>query len=257
MRLVNEGKYFVIRFDNRDVGLSTHLDHCGKPSILNMLFPSWATTPYDLDDMAEDAVALLDVLKIKRAHIFGASMGGMIAQLVALLHPDRVITLTSLFSTTGAKSLPQAAFSVRKEFLKAPASETVEAVTDFRYGMASKVLFNSAAATVEERDYVRSRIHKGAARSTYRGGAGRQTLAVLKSPDRTERLKSLKMPTLVLHGDDDRLILPQHGYATAAAIPDASLVIFPGMGHYILPRYWDMIVDAFLKFAAAVKAAPA
>lgn len=229
--LVHRG-YRVIRFDNRDVGLSTKFDAAGMPdmaAIFGALMSGQpAKAPYSLDDMAADAMGLLDALGIKRAHIAGASMGGMIAQLVAINYPDRVLSLTSIMSTTGNPTLPQAkpeAMAV----LMTPAPEGDLEAAIARGINAWKVIGSPGFPTDEK--ILREWVGRDVKRSLYPVGTARQMAAIVANGDRREKLKKLNVPTVVLHGGDDPLVPVDGGKDTAANIPGAELIVVPGMGH--------------------------
>lgn len=228
--LADDG-FFVIRFDNRDIGLSTHLDAAGMPDLGPILTGApIADAPYLLSDMADDTRGLLDALGIERAHLVGASMGGMIAQEFALRYPERIASLTSIFSTPsphiGAPT-PEAAAAL----MMAPPRTEDEAAE--RTVAVYRVIGSPGYALDEEG--LRERGREAFRRSADPFGSSRQLVAISASGDRTERLRDLAIPTLVLHGEADPLIQVAGGIATADAIPGAVLVTFPGMGHE-LPR---------------------
>lgn len=226
--------YRVIRYDNRDIGLSTHLVGVRPPNIpllaslhlLRLRLP----VPYTLDDMAGDAVALLDALGIERAHLVGASMGGMIAQLVAAHYPERTLSLTSIMSTTGHPSLPRAERYATRALLSKPADPTdPEAVIERNTRVRKAVQSTLYPKSDEE-------LRAAAARAFYRGGydpAGvtRQLGAVIVAPHRRQLLGSVRGPSLVIHGEADPLVKAECGIDTAKHLPDATLKLFPGMGH--------------------------
>ncbi len=248
--LVERG-YYVIRHDNRDIGLSTKFTEAGVPNVrrvaLMRLFGLRARLPYRLTEMAEDAVALLDALKIDKAHVVGASMGGMIAQLVAIGHPDRVLSLTSIMSTTGNPRLPRS----RPEALAAlmnrpPAAASMEEVIPF--GIAISKAIGSPAYPGDE-DRLRERIERDYKRSFHPTGPARQLAAILDDGDRRKRLRGVKVPTLVIHGADDPLVPVDGGKDTAAAIPGAQLKIIPGMGHDLPVELVDEVADAIAGIA--------
>ncbi|MCR6482579.1 alpha/beta fold hydrolase [Amycolatopsis sp. OK19-0408] len=233
-----ERGFEVVRFDNRDVGRSTHprFRPASLPAMLAGRFPP---EQYDLKDMAADTVGLLDALDIETAHIAGVSMGGMISQTVAALHPDRVRTLTSIMSTTGSRLLGRPAFStLRLMGAKPPKSreEAVEsAVKMFRHIGSHGFPFDEAG--------VRERAGTGWDRDPTAGGVGRQLGAILKSGNRTAWLRKITAPTLVIHGDRDRMVHPTGGAATARAIPGARLETVPGMGHDLPEGAWPTILE--------------
>ncbi len=230
--LVDRG-YYVIRHDNRDIGLSTKFSEHGIPNFkrvaLMRMLGLRAKLPYRLTDMAQDAAALLDVLGIERAHIVGGSMGGMIAQLLAIDHPHKVRTLTSIFSTTGNRRLPPPRKEAMEALLsKPPASATLEAVIPIGIKV-SRAIGSPAYPTPEER--LRERITRDFHRSFFPEGAARQLAAIVDDGDRRKRLRSVTAPTLVIHGVDDPLVPVEGGRDTARAIPGAKLHEIAGMGH--------------------------
>ena len=242
--------YYVIIFDNRDAGRSTKLDHKGSPMMLLNILPEWMLLGYNaptyhLEDMAADAWALLDKLDISRAHVLGTSMGGMIVQIMALTHPERTLSLSSLMSSTGAKDAAQAALSIKLHMLTAPKSQEVEDLVEFRTWFATKVLLPEAHAP-EDVDFFRHTARFQAQRHRYRSGVTRQTTAIARAKCREERLKQLtSVPALVVHGDADRLVPYENGPRTARALPRSRVLSLPGVGHVITPRVWERIVEHF------------
>jgi pimeloyl-ACP methyl ester carboxylesterase len=249
--LVERG-FHVVRFDNRDIGQSTHLSHIRTPTLKQLVLRDRNAAGYLLEDMAADAVGLLDALGIERAHVVGASMGGMIAQTIAAQHPDRVLSLVSIMSNTGNRWTGQPAFTVIPLMLKAPPKER-QAYIDMIENL-HKVI----GSTDLERDVEDLRAMAGMAfdRRQDPRGAGRQMMAILASGDRTEELKTIRVPTLVIHGTADKLVRPSGGKATAKAIPGAELMMIEGMGHDLPRAAWDRIVDGIVRTAgrAAVAA---
>jgi pimeloyl-ACP methyl ester carboxylesterase len=231
--------YFVVRFDNRDIGLSTHLDSAGAPDILAVLGGDASSVPYGLADLADDTVGLLDALGLDSVHLIGASMGGMIAQLVALRHPARVRSLTSIMSTTGDPSVggpSEAALAL----LLAPAARdrdaAVQRVIDtYRVIGSPGFEFDESA--------LRERAGLSFDRAYDPAGVARQLAAVLTTPDRTRALKGISVPTLVIHGSDDALVDVSGGRATAATVPGAELLVVDGMGHDLPRAMWPEITD--------------
>lgn len=236
-RLAGRG-FEVIRFDNRDAGRSTHPRF--RPASLPAMFAGrFPPEQYDLTDLAADTVGLLDALDIETTHIAGVSMGGMISQTVAALHRDRVRTLTSIMSTTGSRLLGRPAFStLRLMGAKPPKSreEAVEsAVKMFRHIGSHGFPFDEA--------WVRETAGAGWDRDPTAGGVGRQLGAILKSGNRTAWLRRITAPTLVIHGDRDRMVHPTGGAATARAIPGARLETVRGMGHDLPEGAWPTVLD--------------
>ena len=243
--------YYVIRHDNRDIGLSQKFSEHGIPNFkrvaLMRMFGLRAKLPYRLTDMAGDAAALLDALGIEHAHIVGASMGGMIAQLLAIDHPHKVRTLTSIFSTTGNRRLPQARKQAMNALLdRAPAGATLEQVLPFGIRI-SRAIGSPAYPTPEER--LRANIARDFNRSFFPEGAARQLAAIVDDGDRRARLKSVTAPTLVIHGVDDPLVPVEGGRDTAKAIPGAKLHEIPGMGHDLPLELVDEIAGAIAAHA--------
>lgn len=244
--LVDRG-FFVIRYDNRDVGKSTSID--GRPPTTRELMTRRIKKPaYSLAEMADDAIGLLDHLDVAQAHVVGASMGGMIAQHVALRYPGRVLSLCSIMSSTGHRLVGQPKLSVIPLFLSRPESSKeayVERAVKLFRAVGSKKLFDE--------EYVR----EGAAMSWERGiniaGTGRQLGAVAADGNRTKRLRRITAPTVVIHGKDDRLIAPSGGKATARAIPGARLVLIDDMGHDLPRPVWPKIIDAIVDNTARAK----
>ncbi|MGK3202366.1 alpha/beta fold hydrolase [Amycolatopsis sp. MEPSY49] len=234
----------VVRFDNRDAGRSTH-PHFRPPSLLGMLAGRFPAQQYDLKDMAADTIGLFDALDLETAHIAGVSMGGMISQTVAALHPERIRTLTSIMSTTGSRLLGRPAFStLRMMGAKPPKSreEAVEsAVRMFRHIGSHGFPFDEA--------WVRELAGTGWDRDPTAGGVGRQLAAIMKSGNRTPLLRKITAPTLVIHGDRDRMVHPTGGAATARAIPGARLETVSGMGHDLPEGAWPTILDLIDKHA--------
>jgi pimeloyl-ACP methyl ester carboxylesterase len=230
--LVDRGLH-VIRFDSRDSGRSTHFHEAPTPDLAAAMAGDVSSASYDLSDMAADTVGLLDALGADSAHIVGLSMGGMIAQTVAIEYPARIRSLTSMSSSTGDPAVGRSDFSVIGG-LGAPPRDR-QGYIDWHV-RALRVIgspgFEFEEAAVAER----------AARSYDRGhdpvGMARQAIAVLASGDRTARLRRLRLPTLVIHGTNDVMFDVSGGHATAAAIPDAKLVIIDGLGHSLPRQLW-------------------
>jgi pimeloyl-ACP methyl ester carboxylesterase len=255
-RLVEHGLR-VIRFDNRDAGGSSRSRgsrrYGAQFAIVRALMRLPVHAPYTLDDMAQDAVGVLDALGIARAHVVGASMGGMIAQVLAARHPERVATLTSIMSSSGNPS-PRVALGSRRALgvlLRPPVRlDTTEGITDHLmhvFGVIGSPGFRSA------RPAMRAQLEKVARRGYDRAGAERQLLAVLASGDRRALLARITAPTLVIHGADDPLLPVAAGIDTARHIPGAQLKVVPGMGHDFAPALQPAIADWV---AAHIRRAP-
>lgn len=248
--LVQRG-YYVIRHDNRDIGLSEKFGHAGVPNFrrvaLMRMFGLRARLPYRLTDMADDAAALLSELGIDKAHVVGASMGGMIVQLMAIHHPDRLLSMTSIMSTTGNPRLPRPRPEAMKALLnRAPANATLEDVIPIGFRVA-RAIGSPAYPTPEER--LRERIARDFNRSFCPEGAARQISAIMDDGDRRKRLKQVRVPSLVIHGIDDPLVPVEGGRDTAAHIPGAKLLELPGMGHDLPLELVETIADALAKHA--------
>ena len=245
--LVTKG-FRVIRHDNRDIGLSTKFAHEAPPGARALMATAFLgrplVTPYTLDALAADAIGVLDHLGIRQAHIVGASMGGMIAQLVAATYPERVLSLTSIMSTSGRRELKKPALSLQLRMLKrrqhdAPRANKVAEVMNTLRLIGSP---NQSAEVASER---RSLAERAVDRSFYPDGARRQLGAIIASGDRAAALAKITAPTLVIHGTADRLVPPDGGEDTARLIRGARLEMIPGMGHDLpgplLPRIADLI----------------
>lgn len=230
----------LVLFDNRDAGRSTHLTDAPPPTLPAVLGGDLSSASYTLSDMAADAVGLLDVLGIRAAHVVGASMGGAIAQTLALEHPARVLSLTSMMSTTGDPTVGQIHPDTAKALFGSPPPRTRDefiAATLRRYdliGSPAYPLDPDAVATLAGLSYDRDHDEVAIAR---------QAVATVASGDRTEALRRLALPTLVIHGLTDTMCDPSGGRATAAAIPGAELVLIGGMGHNLPPALWERLAD--------------
>ncbi len=223
--LVDEG-YHVICFDNRDQGRSTWMDDAGEPDVAALLVDPSVPVPYLLADMADDAAGLLDALGIERAHVIGVSMGGMVAQQLAIDHPGRVATLTSMMSTPGP-SVGEPTPEALDALLVPPAEGRDQAIEQ---SVATSRAISSPGFPFDEAE-VRRRATVHFDRGNHPVGTVRQLAAILASPDRTAGLHGVEVPTLVVHGAADPLVTLPGGQATAAAIPGAELWVVEGMGH--------------------------
>lgn len=223
----------VVRYDNRDIGLSTK-------------FPPG--TPYTVADMADDAAGLLDALQIPAAHVVGASMGGMIAQELAIRHPGRVLTLTSIMSTTGEPGVGVPTAEAMDALVTPPPLER-EAYLDHAVRIARVIQGDSPEFPFDE-ERARMRAAEAYDRSFNPQGTANQLAAVLASAPRTERLRDLDVPALVIHGSIDVLVTPSGGEATAAAIPGAEHLVIEGMGHSLPPMAWPRVVEAVTSLAS-------
>ncbi len=232
----------VIRFDNRDIGLSTPMPARPLATTAMMaraFFGLPVKPPYTLNDMARDALGLLDALRIGRAHIVGASMGGMIAQIMAIEHPDRVKSLTSIMSTTGNRKLPRPEGKVLRALLRPRPRNKAVAV---RRGIELFRLIGGSGYPPSDAE-LRDLCEKAVQRSYRPGGVVRQLIAIQTAPSRVRALRRVRAPTLVLHGSDDPLVPLAGGEDTAAAIPGARLRIVPGMGHFLPEALVPLLVD--------------
>lgn len=241
--------YFVIRFDNRDCGLSSWLTDAGTPDIpaMKALMANRknAQSPYSLLDMANDAKGLLDAVGIKSAHIVGRSMGGMIGQMMAIHHPDRIKTLTSIMSSTSDPKLPPPNPDVLSVLLK-PEPSDKEGFIDHSVRVMN--ILNGSKYRIDE-----GRVRKWALDSYQRGlnpnGVARQFAAILATGSRKEALKSLAVPTLVMHGDADPLVPVECGIDTANIVPGAKLLIIRGLGHTLVPQVYPQMIEAIASHA--------
>jgi pimeloyl-ACP methyl ester carboxylesterase len=244
-RLAAEG-FRVIRFDNRDVGRSRILHDAPVPKQWQLITRDRRGAAYSLNEMAADAIALLDHLGIAAAHVVGVSMGGMIAQVMAIEDPDRVLSLASIMSTTGNRRVGQPLPRVALRLLrKAPRDRDgyIESHLDtYRLIGSRGVDF--------ELERKRERAGRCFARGTHPAGSARQLAAVITAPDRTEALAGLRIPTTVIHGDADPMVNVSGGRATAKTVPGAELVIVPGMGHDLPREFWPQIIAAISANAA-------
>jgi pimeloyl-ACP methyl ester carboxylesterase len=241
--------FHVIRFDNRDVGRSQRMN--GRvPSLLQLLRRDKRAASYTLEDMADDAVGLLDHLEIEAAHVVGASMGGMIAQTMAARHPDRVLSLVSLMANTGARWSGQPSPRIWPVLVKKPPHER-ERYVEHAVHVFSKI--GSPGFARDDED-----LRRIARRSYDRGlntaAGARQLAAIIHSGDRTPLLRTITAPTLVIHGSRDRMVPPSGGRATARAIPGARLLIIEGMGHDLPRGAWPRMLDAIEQNAARAAA---
>jgi pimeloyl-ACP methyl ester carboxylesterase len=241
----------VIRFDNRDVGRSSQLKGAHIPSRWQLLRRSASGAAYTLQEMAADSVGLLDALGIAAAHVVGASMGGMIAQLVAIDHPDRVLSLVSIMSTTGNRQVGRPQPKMMMRLMRKGQRERDAYIADH---LDTYRAIGSAAFDFDE-EYKRARAGRLFDRGVYPAGSARQLAAIGSARDRTEALGAVRVPTTVIHGDADRLVDVSGGRATADAIPGARLIILPGMGHDLPRELWPQVIDAIAENAAAARPA--
>ena len=249
VQALEDAGYRVIRFDNRDVGLSTHFDALGKPNLL------WASVkyklglvpaaPYTLGDMAADAIGVLDALKIDQAHVVGVSMGGMIAQRVALAAPARTLSLTSIMSTSGAPGLPAARPEVVRAMLNRPNSQRIEDIVNHSANLFKLI---GSPAYPQDAQYL-NRLKMAVERAHHPAGMLRQLLAIAADTKRYQFLSEVKCKTLVIHGKDDPLVPIDCGQDTAHRIEDSSFVAIDGMGHDLPPVLFGNFVAAIRRTA--------
>jgi pimeloyl-ACP methyl ester carboxylesterase len=233
----------VVRFDNRDAGLSSRMPAAGRLAIRAMMARAFfglpVRPPYTLDDMAADTVGLLDALAIPKAHVVGASMGGMIAQIVAIEHPERVKSLTSIMSTSGDRTLPGPKGTVLRALIRPrPRSESMairRMIEFFR-------LIGGSGYPPSEAE-LQAKVARSVRRSDRPNGLARQLIAIQTAPSRVRALRRVKAPTLVLHGSEDPLVPMAGGEDTAANIPGSRLRIIPGMGHFLPEALVPLLVD--------------
>lgn len=241
--------YYVIRYDNRDMGLSTHFDEYGAPALIRLGLPEWLSIgehlPYRLQDMMEDGIGLLTALKIEKAHVFGLSMGGMLVQLMAIHHPERVLSLNILFSSPGGRDTTDPSLLHYARFLVQPRSNSAADRADH---MVWFINYLSQGAYQSNMDAVREYIKFSYERNGVHDNRGmpRQAAAVMRASSRAEGLRKVRCPTLVMHGAKDPLIPVANGYHLAELIPNAKLVIFPRLGHdfplELMPSFQDEIL---------------
>src|SRR5260221_1746540 len=232
IELLTKRGYQVVRFDNRDIGLSQKFHSAGPADLAAVMKALMAgekpRSAYTLQDMAEDATGVLDALSVKRAHIVGASMGGMIAQLVGALDPKRTLSLTSIMSTSGNPALPPAKPEAMAVLMTRPPASDFEAFV--AHGIKAQKTIGSPGYPTEDAE-LRARIIADFQRSNYLDGFSRQMAAIAACGDRREYLKRIEAPTVVLHGEDDPLVSIDGGRDTAANIRNAEFRTVPGMGH--------------------------
>ncbi len=239
--------FWVIRYDNRDVGKSTKFEDAGVPNVIALRFQREQGEPMDVPykvlDMAQDAVGLLDELKVDAAHVVGVSMGGMIAQAVAIHYPERVRTLTSIMSATGNPNLPPPKPEALMLLQQAPPTTRDEYI---EYAVNRQRILCGTRYPIDE-TYVRDLAARSFDRGIYPEGTARQLAAVLASGNRKPALQAVKIPTLVIHGDADPLVPVEGGKDTAGAIPGAKLVIIEGMGHDIPASLAPQIIKPIIE----------
>jgi len=239
--------FWVTRFDNRDVGRSTIMREARAPRRWQLVKRDARAAPYSLDEMAVDAVGLLDHLKIGAAHLVGISMGGMIAQLIAINHPDRVRSLVSIMSTTGNRRVGRPRPRITLRLLRSVPRDREGYIEDH---IESYRAIGSKGFDFDE-PHKRARAGRFFDRGIHPSGTARQMAAVVTARDRTRLLGQVRVPTTVIHGDADPLVDVSGGRATAKAIPGAKLLILAGMGHDLPRELWPEIIDAIADNAGA------
>ncbi|MDZ7685255.1 MAG: alpha/beta hydrolase [Gammaproteobacteria bacterium] len=248
--LADEGHY-VIRFDNRDIGLSQKFGHFGVPNIMRVFADSQAGkpvhAPYTLGDMAEDAEGLLNALHIDKAHVCGASMGGMIAQMMAVHHRERVLSLTSIMSTTGDPNLPKSTEEASAA-LTSPPGKDLDEVVERAVAVARAI---GGKGFPIEAEAIKQRARADYERSFYPDGVSRQMAAIAATGNRRHQLEHLDLPTLVIHGSDDPLVPVEGGVDTHEAIKGSRLKVIDGMGHDLPEAAWPEIVEAITEHTTA------
>ncbi len=241
--------FFVIRYDNRDSGRSTHFDSVRPPTPGQLVRRRIPNPPYTLTDMADDAAGLLDALGIAAAHVIGASMGGMIAQTLAVQHPDRVLSLTSIMSNTGSRWSGQAAVRLWPYLLRRPKAGK-EAFVE-RIVAVFHAIGSPGFPTDDE--WLRAMAELSFDRGADATSTARQLGGIVASGNRTLELRLVTAPTLVVHGTADRLVRPSGGRATARAVPGARLLVIEGMGHDLPRGAWPRVIDAIVENAACAE----
>jgi pimeloyl-ACP methyl ester carboxylesterase len=245
-RLAAAGRY-VIRYDNRDVGLSTYFDGL-TPNLGGIMKARkektpMPTVPYGLADFAADGMELLTVLGIERAHIAGVSMGGMIVQTMAIEHPHRVLTLTTIMSHTGEPAYGRSTPEANAALMKVPPTERQAYINESAEG---RRVYGSPRYFDLELE--KARLARDYDRAFHPEGASRQMTAIMAAPDRTEGLRNLKVPTFVLHGRADTLITLSGGERTAELVPGSVLMVLNDMGHDLPHALWPTIIDTIVSF---------
>jgi pimeloyl-ACP methyl ester carboxylesterase len=251
--LLAERGFFVIRFDNRDSGRSTWLPELGVPSVTKALNKQLSDPPYLFTDMADDCAGLLDALGVSAAHVVGASLGGFVAQTLAIEHPERVLSLASVMSSTGSSQVGQPTPAAMEALMTRPPDDRagyVETIVAIR-----KVI--GSTGFEQDEDWIRETAGRAYDRGVNPDGTQRQLVASICSGSRHDRLGEITAATVVLHGADDPLIDSSGGRATAEAIPGAELVLIDGWGHDLPPAVWERVVGAITENAKRAQEVPA
>lgn len=248
-----EQGFFVVRYDNRDVGLSTDFDEAGLPNLMDafakLMKGETVDAPYLLSDMAADAIGLLDALGIDRAHMVGGSMGGMIAQVIAATHPTRTRSLVSIMSTSGRYGLP--AGKPEAVAMLSAQPEGTEREQLIAHGIKLRTVISGPGYPTDPAA-MRALVERNVDRRYYPPGAARQYLAIMASGPRVDLLKTVKVPTLVLHGEDDPLLPVECGRDVAALVPGAKIETFPGWGHDVPEQMVPKLVSSISSFCKTV-----
>ena len=243
--------HFVVRFDNRDVGLSSKLDAAGRPDIATVMTQLAAgkaiRAPYSLDDMADDAFGLLDCLDLQRAHVCGASMGGMIVQAMAIKRPERIASLTSIMSSTGNRELPPSKPEAAAALLS-PAGTDRDSVVERSVRVAGIIGSPAYPGDPEE---IKKRALEAFERAFYPVGFARQMVAAASHGNRKPALQNLNIPALVIHGGADPLVTVEGGIDTHEALRGSKLMVIDGMGHDLPRQVWPQIVTGITQLTSA------
>ncbi len=253
-----DGGYCVVRFDNRDSGLSARAASTPRFGMLRAIAASILKRPvptsYTLHDMAQDTLAVMDALKIERAHLVGVSLGGMVAQVLAAAHPQRVLSLVSIMSSSGNPRLPPPRSGVRRVLIGSPVNpRDPESIIDHQVRILSVI---GSPIYKEAPQALRQRLGRGVRRAYDPAGINRQVIAVIASGDRRPLLRQIKAPTLVIHGRDDPLVQLACGEDTAANVPGAKLLVIDGMAHDLSPALLPNLASAILAHCNAAAPAP-
>jgi pimeloyl-ACP methyl ester carboxylesterase len=238
--------FLVIRYDNRDAGLSTWFDDARPVNLAAVWGGDHSTLAYTLEDMADDAVAVLDAAGAEAAHVAGISLGGMIAQLLATRYPTRVRSLASIMSTTGDRAVGQPTAEAASVLMSSMPGDRERYIDQ---AVANTRAISSGTAYPFDEDAVRRGAARGFDRAYHPKGTGRQFAAILAAGDRAAALGQIRVPTVVVHGEQDQIIGVSGGEATAAAIPGARLLRVPGLGHELPPGFWPVLADALVEVA--------
>jgi pimeloyl-ACP methyl ester carboxylesterase len=238
--------FLVIRYDNRDAGLSTWFDDARPVNLAAVWGGDHSTLAYTLEDMADDAVAVLDAAGAEAAHVAGISLGGMIAQLLATRYPARVRSLASIMSTTGDRAVGQPTAEAASVLMSSMPGDRERYIDQ---AVANTRAISSGTAYPFDEDAVRRGAARGFDRAYHPKGTGRQFAAILAAGDRAAVLGQIRVPTVVVHGEQDQIIGVSGGEATAAAIPGARLLRVPGLGHELPPGFWPVLADALVEVA--------